>query len=434
MKQTLLKRPTLLWFIPGLRVKRWFLLMLIGVTMLGLGIGFVLVEIYREASLPAIFYYLTLQFIPRWGRALLLGTLGLGAFLLGLYRLNRTLVESVRGHDTQPIVKKLVQQHITSHGPRVVAIGGGHGLAALLRGLKAHTSNITAIVTVADDGGSSGRLRREFGVLPPGDFRMCISALADDESLVSQLMQYRFASGNGLSGHSFGNLFIIAMAELTGSFERAILESSRVVASQGRIVPSTLTDVTLCAEYRAPAEILAGGPPPPVRGESSIAKRGWPIERVWLEPSDPPAYPEAVRAILEADLVVLGPGSLFTSVLPNLLVPGITQALRETRARCVYVCNVATERGETDHFTMSDHVHALERHIGSGIVDVVLANNRIYAQPEGVEVVLAEPSVAGSAVEVAQANLADEEHPWRHDPYKLAAAVLQFARARREGA
>jgi conserved hypothetical protein, cofD-related len=238
MKQTLLKRPTLLWFIPGLRVKRWFLLMLIGVTMLGLGIGFVLVEIYREAPLPAIFYYLTLQFIPRWGRALLLGTLGLGAFLLGLYRLNRTLVESVRGHDTQPIVKKLVQQHITSHGPRVVAIGGGHGLAALLRGLKAHTSNITAIVTVADDGGSSGRLRREFGVLPPGDFRMCISALADDESLVSQLMQYRFASGNGLSGHSFGNLFIIAMAELTGSFERAILESSRVVASQGGSCPA----------------------------------------------------------------------------------------------------------------------------------------------------------------------------------------------------
>ena len=429
MKHTLLKRPTLLWFIPGLRVKRWFLLMLVGVTMLGLGIGFVLVEIYREAPLPAIFYYLTLQFIPRWGRALLLGTLGLGAFLLGLYRLNRTLVESVRGHDTQPIVKKLLQQHITSHGPRVVAIGGGHGLAALLRGLKAHTSNITAIVTVADDGGSSGRLRREFGVLPPGDFRMCISALADDESLVSQLLQYRFASGDGLSGHSFGNLFIIAMAELTGSFERAILESSRVVASQGRIVPSTLTDVTLCAEYKAPAEVMAGGPPPPARGESSIGKRGWPIERVWLEPSDPLAYPEAVKAILEADLVVLGPGSLFTSVLPNLLVPGITQALRETRARCVYVCNVATERGETDHFTMSDHVRALEQHIGPGIVDVVLANNRIYAQPEGVEAVMAEPFVDGSSVEVAQADLADDEHPWRHDPYKLAAAVLKFARA-----
>jgi len=425
MKNTLLKRPTLLWFIPGLRVKRWFLLMLTGVTLLGLGIGFILVEIYRETPLPAIFYYLTLQFIPRWGRALLFGALGLSAFLLGLYRLNRTLVESVRGHDTQPLVKKLVQQHITSHGPRVVAIGGGHGLAALLRGLKTHTSNITAIVTVADDGGSSGRLRREFGVLPPGDFRMCISALADDESLVSQLMQYRFGSGNGLSGHSFGNLFILAMAELTGSFERAILESSRVVASQGRIVPSTLTDVTLCAEYKA----LVGAPLPPARGESSISKQGWPIERVWLEPSDPAAHPEAVRAILEADLVVLGPGSLFTSVLPNLLVPGITQALREARARCVYVCNVATERGETDHFTMSDHVRALERHIGPGIIDVVLANNQVYDQPEGVEVVLAEPFVAGSTVEVAQADLADSAHPWRHDPQKLAAAVLKFARS-----
>ena len=429
MKNTLLKRPTLLWFIPGLRVKRWFLLMLTGVTLLGLGIGFILVEIYREVPLPAIFYYLTLQFIPRWGRALLFGALGLSAFLLGLYRLNRTLVESVRGHDTQPLVKKLVQQHITSHGPRVVAIGGGHGLAALLRGLKTYTSNITAIVTVADDGGSSGRLRREFGVLPPGDFRMCISALADDESLVSQLMQYRFGSGNGLSGHSFGNLFILAMAELTGSFERAILESSRVVASQGRIVPSTLTDVTLCAEYKAPAEALAGAPLLPARGESSISKRGWPIERVWLEPTDPAAYPEAVKAILEADLVVLGPGSLFTSVLPNLLVPGITQALREARARCVYVCNVATERGETDHFTMSDHVRALERHIGPGIIDVVLANNQAYVQPEGVEVVLVEPCVAGSTVEVAQADLADSAQPWRHDPHKLAAAVLKFARS-----
>jgi uncharacterized cofD-like protein len=242
-------------------------------------------------------------------------------------------------------------------------------------------------------------------------------------------MQYRFGGGNGLSGHSFGNLFILAMAELTGSFERAILESSRVVASQGRIVPSTLTDVTLCAEYKVPAEASIEAPLPPARGESSISKRGWPIERVWLEPSDPAAYPEAVKAILEADLVVLGPGSLFTSVLPNLLVPGITQALREARARCVYVCNVATERGETDHFTMSDHVRALERHIGPGIIDVVLANNQVYAQPEGVEVVLAEPFVAGSAVEVVQADLADSQYPWRHDPHKLAAAVLKFARS-----
>jgi len=435
MKDALLSRSTLLWFIPGLHVKRWFILMIAGVTLIGLGIGFILIEIYREASLPTIFYYLTLQFIPRWARGLLLGGLGLGAFLFGLYRLNRTLIASVRGSDTQPIVKKLVQQHIASQGPYVVAIGGGHGLAALLRGLKRHTANITAIVTVADDGGSSGRLRREFGVLPPGDFRMCISALADDESLVSQLMQYRFGNGNGLSGHSFGNLFITAMAELTGSFEKAILESSRVVASQGRIVPSTLANVTLCAEYKVAADLpVMAGPmpsPAPVRGESSIGKRGLPIERVWLEPGDPPAYPEAVKAILEADLVVLGPGSLFTSVMPNLLVPEIVQALRETRARCIYVCNVATERGETDRFTMSDHVRALEQHIGPGILDVVLANDHVnpcFRAPEGVDIVFAEPAVAGSPVVVVSANLADDAEPWRHDSDKLAAALVKFIR------
>jgi len=435
MKDALLNRSTLLWFIPGLHVKRWFILMIAGVTLIGLGIGFILIEIYREVPLPTIFYYLTLQFIPRWARGALLGGLGLAAFLLGLYRLNRTLIASVRGSDTQPIVKKLVQQHITSHGPHVVAIGGGHGLAALLRGLKRHTANITAIVTVADDGGSSGRLRREFGVLPPGDFRMCISALADDESLVSQLMQYRFGNGSGLSGHSFGNLFITAMAELTGSFEKAILESSRVVASQGRIVPSTLANVTLCAEYKMPADSpVMVGPmlsPGPARGESSIGKRGLPIERVWLEPGDPPAYPEAVKAILEASLVVLGPGSLFTSVMPNLLVPEIVQALRETRARCIYVCNVATERGETDRFTMSDHVRALEQHIGPGVLDVVLANDHVnpnFKAPEGVDIVFAERTVVGSPVVVVSANLADDAEPWRHDSDKLAAALLKFIR------
>ncbi|BCX04642.1 MAG: putative gluconeogenesis factor [Candidatus Roseilinea sp.] len=435
MKDALLNRSNLLWFIPGLHVKRWFILMIAGVTLIGLGIGFILVEIYREATLPTVFYYLTLQFIPRWLRGLLLGALGLGAFFFGLYRLNRTLIESVRGNDTQPIVKKLVRQYVTSQGPRIVAIGGGHGLAALLRGLKQHTSNITAIVTVADDGGSSGRLRREFGVLPPGDFRMCISALADDESLVSQLMQYRFGGGSGLSGHSFGNLFITAMAELTGSFERAILESSKVVASQGRIVPSTLTDVTLCAEYKAPDALpVAIGPmplPAPVRGESSIGKKGLPIERVWLEPADPPAYPEAIKAILEADLVVLGPGSLFTSVMPNLLVPEIVQALRETPARCIYVCNVATERGETDRFSMSDHVHAIERHIGSGILDAVLVNDRVnpnFQLPSGVDIVLADSHVEGSTIAVVRADLADDAEPWRHDSAKLADAVLKFIR------
>jgi uncharacterized cofD-like protein len=262
---------------------------------------------------------------------------------------------------------------------------------------------------------------------------MCISALADDESLVTQLMQYRFGgNSSGLAGHSFGNLFIAAMAELTGSFEKAILESSKVVASAGRIVPSTLMDVTLCAEYQTPEPTLhALATHAPVRGESSIGKAGFPIERVWLEPHDPPAYPEAVKAILDADLVVLGPGSLFTSVMPNLLVGGITQALQQTRAPIVYVCNVATERGETDHFAMSDHVHALERHIGYGIVDAVLANNHVnpkFRTPSGVDIVPVEATVQGSTVRIIPANLADDAEPWRHDSGKLAEAVMKLVK------
>jgi uncharacterized cofD-like protein len=310
-----------------------------------------------------------------------------------------------------------------THAPKIVAIGGGHGLASLLRGLKQHTTNITAIVTVADDGGSSGKLRRELGTLPPGDFRMCISALANDESLVTQLFQYRFGAGSGLSGHSFGNLFIVAMKELTGSFERAVLESSKVLASAGRILPSTLTDVTLCAEFSDGAGAA--------KGESSIGKIGAPIERVWLEPNSPPAFPEAVRAILDADIVVLGPGSLYTSVLPNLLVPDITQALRHSNAPCVYVCNVATEVGETDNFGMWDFVTALEQHIGRGIIDAVIANNKstdAVELPSGVRLIYAEsdPRVSnGTSPMVIAADVVDELLPWRHDSQKLANTLLK---------
>jgi uncharacterized cofD-like protein len=433
-----LPRRHLRWLIPGLRVKRWLVLMIFGMAFIGLGIGYIQVQIYRATEVPEFFYYLTLQFLDRAARAVLVGGLGLSAFLYGFYRFNRSIVETVRGADDQPLLDKLWDQRISSQGPKVVAIGGGHGLSALLRGLKEHTSNITAIVTVADDGGSSGRLRRELGVLPPGDFRMCIAALAKDESLVAQLFQYRFGAGEGLSGHSFGNLFIAAMAELTGSFERALIESSKVLATKGRILPSTLADVTLCAELRdlAAEEMTAAAgaeapdaslPTAPVRGESSIGKTGYPIERVWLEPGDAPAYPEAVKAILEADLVVIGPGSLFTSVMPNLLVRGIAEAVRRTSATCVYVGNVATERGETDRFTLGDHVQAIEKHIGADLIDVVLANSRVdpaFRPPSGVDIIRPELALAGSASRVAQADVADEETPWRHDSRKLAAAVI----------
>jgi uncharacterized cofD-like protein len=315
--------------------------------------------------------------------------------------------------------------------PKVVAIGGGTGLSTLLRGLKAHTPLITAIVTVADDGGSSGRLRRELGLLPPGDFRNCIAALADDEALITQLFQYRFGQGNGLDGHSFGNLFITALAAVTGSFERAILEASRVLAVQGRILPSTLEDVTLVADLK----VEDNGTAPSltrVRGESAIPKAGQPIERLFLRPEGVRAYPEAVRALLDADLIVAGPGSLFTSVLPNLLVQDIRRAVEASPALKLYVCNVATQPGETDHLDVGQHASILQRHAGRGLFPYVLANDCTISsdeQPRLQPVALRYP--ADDGYEVIPATLVDGSAPWRHDSGVLAEQIMRFWRTRR---
>jgi uncharacterized cofD-like protein len=316
----------------------------------------------------------------------------------------------------------------THPAPKVVAMGGGMGLSTLLRGLKAHTVHITAIVTVADDGGSSGRLRRELGVLPPGDFRNCIAALADDEALITQLFQYRFGRGDGLNGHCFGNLFITALAEVTGSFERAILEAGRVLAVRGRILPSTLEDVTLVADLcQAPATEAAARRLTRVAGESQIPKAGYPIERVFLRPDRARAYPEAVRALLEADLIIAGPGSLFTSILPNLLVQDIRRAVEVSPALRLYVCNVATQAGETDSFDVGKHVDALQRHVGRGLFAYVLANSAVSQSLEYPTVQMVALSFpAGAGYDVIAAPIADPEVPWRHDAGLLAQHVMDF--------
>ena len=308
----------------------------------------------------------------------------------------------------------------------MVAIGGGTGLSTLLRGLKAHTPLITAIVTVADDGGSSGRLRRELGLLPPGDLRNCIAALADDEALITQLFQYRFGQGKGLDGHSFGNLFITALAAVTGSFEQAILEASRVLATQGRILPSTLEDVTLVADLKVEDDAASPGLTR-VKGESAIPKAGQPIERVFLRPEGVRAYPEAVRALLDADLIVAGPGSLFTSILPNLLVQDIRRAVEASPALKLYVCNVATQPGETDRFDVGQHVSVLQRHVGRDLFPYVLANEHPILsaeQPQLQPVALHYPADGG--YEVIEATVIDRSAPWRHDSNKLAEQVMCF--------
>jgi len=412
-------RSSLKWLLPGLGVKRWLLVMAVGVALVGLGVGTLLWQVWPLSLIPRA---LSLGFLPAWARALVFGLAGGGLVILGLGRINRTLLAPFT-QDRGQVVEALYRYRQRGRGPKVVTIGGGHGLATLLRGLKLHTTNITAIVTVADDGGSSGRLRRALGVLPPGDIRNCIAALADNEALTTQLFQYRFPTTGeaGLDGHSLGNLFITAMAEVTGSFERAILESSRVLAVQGRVIPSTLQSVTLLGDLRAEPNGISR-----VAGESRITEAPGTIERVYLEPDDAPAYPEAVRAILEADLIVAGPGSLYTSILPNLLVRDIAQAVASSRGLRVYVCNVATQQGETDGYSVGDHVAALERHVGPGLFPIVLANDNFDhagSLPEGVDPV--RPDIPPDApYTLYTADLVDPTHPWRHDSEKLAKVLV----------
>ena len=407
-----------------MHVKRWLILLLGGIVLLSLGLAYLLRHLYADLAFPPVFYYLTLQFLSRPLRALVLGSLGIGVVLLALVELNRALLNPFVSAGQSNVAEKVYQHHRRRRGPKIVALGGGTGLSTLLRGLKQYSNNITAIVSVADDGGSSGRLRQATGMLPPGDIRQCLVALSEEEGVTGQLFQYRFSDQYGLGGHSFGNLFIAAMSDIAGSFEQGVVESSRVLAVRGRVIPSTLKQVTLAADLRVENGHNGHGWQRVV-GESAIPAARHEIVRVFLEPETVPAYPEAVKAILQADLIIAGPGSLFTSVLPNLLVPGIGAAIRASQARKIYVCNVATQPGETAHFDVDAHVRALQRHVGD-LFTVVLANDRII--PSRGEMVYLEP-VALPAEQpdkytLLTADVIDEERPWRHDSAKLAQTIL----------
>jgi uncharacterized cofD-like protein len=359
---------------------------------------------------------------------IIFGGVGVGLLTGGIWGLNRALVKPfVR--PGQPFVDTLTTHRRRERGPRVVAIGGGHGLSMLLRGLKAYTHRLTAIVTVADDGGSSGRLRRSMGILPPGDLRNCLAALSDDETMITQLFQYRFANGDGeLDGHSFGNIFISALSELTGSFEDAIAESGKVLAVNGQVLPSSLVDVELVGEIMPldSSEVLY------VEGESNITETIGQIKRVWLKPSNPKAYPKVLQVLLSADLILIGPGSLFTSIFPNLLVPEISAAIRASQAFKIYICNVATQPGETDLFSCNDHVNSLEAHGGSGLIDLVLQNNNFNGKLlKNMQWVTVENDVE-LKYPIYEANLVDETEPWHHDSKKLASILIDLYQARTE--
>jgi len=422
-------RRSLRWLIPGLGVKRWLLLTLFGTTMIGVGLAILILDIYRTAPdtwwLPLL-SAASLRFIARPLRALIFGGLGLILIITGILGVNRSILKPfVRpGH---AVVDALTLHRRRERGPRIVVIGGGHGLAMLLRGLKEFTHSITAVVTVADDGGSSGRLRRERGILPPGDIRNCLAALSNDEALLTQLFQYRFANGHGgLDGHSFGNLFISALAEITGSFEEAVAESGRVLSVHGRVLPSTLHDVRLVADIALPNLVNEVR----VEGESQIPGAAGVVRRVWLEPNTPPAFPQAVHAILAADLIVIGPGSLYTSILPDLLVPDISQAVRASRALKIYVCNVATQPGETVNYTCGDHVRALQEHTGGGLFDLIVVNNNLSGSlPENSQWVIMEDELKDD-YPVYIGDLVNDEQPWRHDSEKLARVLMDLLEER----
>ena len=415
--------PSRKWLYPGMHVKRWIVLLMVGFMAFALACAMFLAWIYRTIAVPEPFtdpvQAVTLQFIPHPFREILVGTFGLTLTVMAICKFYSSLMEVVsEPRKRERLVDLVYARRLLKTGPKIVTIGGGTGQAVLLRGLKEYTNNLTAIVTVVDDGGSSGRLRREFGALPPGDVRQCIGALAIAEPLMTRLLNYRFSKGDGLEGHSLGNLMMLAMADLTGNFESGIRELSRVLAVRGQILPSTLESVKLCAELED-GRIISG--------ESAVGEADSAIKRVYLDRQHPTAFSEACQAITEADYIILAPGSLYTSLLPNLLVPEISQAVANSKALKLYVCNVATEPGETSHYGVEEHLAALKLHAPSEIFKVALVNDRTSIPSENGSYELVELSQDKSNIDglpIATADVIDVEKPNQHDPVKLAQAVM----------
>jgi uncharacterized cofD-like protein len=420
------------WLTPGIGVKRWLLLTFVGLLLLALGVAHVIRQATRDLQpggvAQGILDTLTLQFLPYPLRGLVVGLVGALLIGYGAYRTIRALTAPFTPAEGGKLVELIYQRKSLARGPRIVAIGGGTGLSALLRGLKEHTSNLTAVVAVADDGGSSGVLREELGIPPVGDIRRCLAALADAELLMGELLEHRFAGtpadsapegGGPLGGHPVGNLLLAAMTQLEGGdFEEGVRRANRVLAVRGQVLPAAATPLTLHARMRD-GTVLDG---------QSLITRSAGIERAWVTPADAPASDDALAAIAEADLIVLGPGSLYTSLLPSLLLPQIRDAVAASGALRLYICNVATQVGETTGLDLAGHVEALVAHAGSGIVDCVLANNRLItpspptspAEP----VRLTWPPSLTTAPRLVLDDVVDPERAHHHDPARLAAAVI----------
>jgi uncharacterized cofD-like protein len=414
------------WLYPGIRVKRWIFLFVLSVIVLSAGFAGIFGGIFRDVRIKTrinvdSFFY-RLQKLKATDYLLI--ALGAGGVALAVRRAYFSVLAVYGPNKGEDFLTIAYRRAKLKRGPKIAAIGGGTGMPNVLRGMKRYTANLTAIVTVADDGGSSGRLRKDYRILPPGDIRNCIVALADEETLLGKLFQYRFGKKGELAGHSFGNLFITAMSHVVGDMPNAINESSKVLAIQGQVHPVTLANVTLKAMLKDGRRIT---------GESNIPKAKGSIDRVYISPGNCKPYPAAIDAIRNADVVVIGPGSLYTSIIPNLLVDGVGKAMRNKKSLKIYICNIMTQPGETDGFKVSDHVRAIFDHAGPGIVDYVIANNKVpdrqlakrYAREHAYPVEIDRHEIQRLGVKLIEAPLFEGGKFIRHSPEILAAMIMK---------
>lgn len=418
-----------IWLLPGLRVKRWFGLIIFGAVLAAIGATFLF-------KLEPIYFLVTtakkiIHVVPPEIVGIVFVALGAMFFLQGWQRTNYSMLDVGEKRGQRAIGETLYRRMKLNHGVKIVAIGGGTGLSTILKGIKKLTNNITALVTVGDDGGSSGRLREEMGILPPGDIRNCISALADDDDIVTKLFRYRFKTGEGLEGHSFGNLFITALSAICGDMITAIKESSRVLLIRGRVLPSTTDDMRLVARMEDGSI---------VKGESNIPEAGKKIVELYCEPNECRPANEVIDSIKDAELIILGPGSLYTSIIPNLLVKEVALAIEKSKAKKIYVCNIMTQPGETDNYCVSDHIEAIFKHaklngVQKNLFDAVLVNNFIprnlsekYEEADSLPVELDMANVKKLGVEVVSRKLIHDDRDGfvRHSPNRLARAVYYW--------
>jgi uncharacterized cofD-like protein len=397
------------WLYPGMNIKRWVFIALLGIGIVAGG----------AMALAAEY-----AFVRIFGVIIVL--CGVVIIVMGTGKMIVSLITLFLPKGERELVNILYQRRYLERGPKVVCIGGGHGLSHLLFGLKEYTSNLTAIVTVADSGGSSGRLREEFNIVAPGDIRNCLVALADAPALMGELFQFRFSQESALQGHNFGNLFLTAMIQLTGGdFEKAIHESSKVLAIRGNVVPSTVSNVHLVAEYEDGSV---------TQGEADIPNTSTRIKRVFLNPKDAPATQQALDAVADADIVVLGPGSLYTSIMPNLVVKGLPEAIAASPAFKIYVCNVMTQPGETDGYSACDHVRAIVEHTNDAIINACLINNaeipeaalKRYQIEDSFPVKPDSDQIRGFGYKVYATDLLEVDNYIRHDSEKLTKALIRL--------